>query len=132
ITVAQRTREFATLRTLGASRRQVLRSVIVETLAIGVVASIAGLGLGLGLARGLSALFGALGLGLPQAGTVVEPRTVIASLAVGTLSTVVAGLVPAIRATRIAPINAVREGAAAPQSRLGRRAPVISAALLVP
>ena len=67
ITVAQRTRELATLRTLGASRRQVLRSVLLEAAAIGVVASLIGLAVGFGLAKGLTALFGALGLELPQA-----------------------------------------------------------------
>jgi putative ABC transport system permease protein len=130
ITVAQRTREFATLRTLGASRRQVLRSVIVETAVIGVLASLTGLALGFGLAKELSALFGALGLGMPQAGTVVGERTVVISLAVGTLITLVAGLVPAIRATRVPPIYAVREGATTPPSRAGRHAVVVAAAVL--
>ena len=113
ITVAQRTREFATLRTIGASRRQVLRSVILETLVIGIVASLLGLGLGFVLADQLSALFGALGLGLPEAGTVVAERTVVVSLAVGVLITLLAGLVPAVRATRVPPIAAVREGSSA-------------------
>ena len=130
ITVAQRTREFATLRTLGASRRQVLRSVIVETLVIGVLASLLGLALGFGLAQQLGALFGALGLTLPQAGTVVAVRTVVASLAVGTLITLVAGLVPAIRATRVPPIYSVREGSAPPPSRLGKHAVTIALGVL--
>ena len=120
ITVAQRTREFATLRTIGASRRQVLRSVILETLVIGIVASLLGLGLGFVLADQLSALFGALGLGLPEAGTVVAERTVFVSLAVGVLITLLAGLVPAVRATRVPPIAAVREGSSLPATRLSR------------
>ncbi|HSP74140.1 MAG TPA: ABC transporter permease, partial [Gaiellaceae bacterium] len=111
ITVAQRTRELATLRTLGASRRQVLRSVVVEALALGLLASVLGLFLGFGLARGLSALFKALGLELPQASPVYAARTVIVAMLVGVLVTVAAGVSPAIRATRIAPIAAVREGA---------------------
>ena len=77
ITVAQRTREFATLRTLGASRRQVLRSVVLEAL-VDRPAARRSLGLlaGLGLAKGLNALFAALGIDLPKAGTVLAPRTV--------------------------------------------------------
>ena len=71
ITVAQRARELATLRTLGASRRQVLRSVVIETLIIGVVASAIGMLAGLGIAKGLDALFTALGAELPKAGTVL-------------------------------------------------------------
>ncbi len=83
ITVAQRTREFATLRALGASRRQVLRSVLLEGLVIGFIASIAGLLLGVGLAKGLTWLLGRLDLDLPQTGTVFETRTVVVSLLVG-------------------------------------------------
>jgi putative ABC transport system permease protein len=118
ITVAQRTREFATLRTIGASRRQVLRSVILETLVIGVLASLVGLAVGYVLASQLGALFGALGLGLPEAGTIVATRTVVISMAVGVLITLLAGLVPAVRATRVPPIAAVREGSTVPATRL--------------
>src|SRR6516164_2153501 len=74
ITVAQRTRELATLRTIGASRRQVFRSVLLESFVIGMLASVAGLLLGLLLAKGLNALFVAVGVGLPQAGTVFATR----------------------------------------------------------
>ncbi len=88
ITVAQRTREFATLRTLGASRRQVLRSVLLEAFVIGFLASVIGLLLGVALAKGLEALFRALGLGLPVAETVFATRTVVVSLLVGTIITV--------------------------------------------
>jgi putative ABC transport system permease protein len=120
ITVAQRTRELATLRTLGASRRQVLRSVVLEALAIGLVASLLGLALGLAVGKGLTALFVAFGVDLPRAGTIVAPRTVTVSLLVGVAITVMAGLLPALRATRVPPISAVREGAAAPPSRRAR------------
>ena len=71
ITVAQRTREFATLRTLGASRKQVMRSVVLEGLVIGLLASVIGLVLGLGIAKGMIALFTALGVELPEAATVI-------------------------------------------------------------
>jgi len=126
ITVAQRTRELATLRTLGASRRQVLRSVVLESFFIGLGASVIGLFAGFGLARGLSSLFGALGLSLPEASTVYATRTVVVSLLLGVLVTVLAGFVPALRATRVPPIAAVREGAVIDRrKRLGPVAGVI-------
>jgi putative ABC transport system permease protein len=118
ITVAQRTRELATLRTLGASRRQVLRSVVLEGLAVGLVASLSGLALGYLVAKGLNAMFVAFGVDLPHTGLIIAPRTVLVSLLVGTGITVGAGLIPALRATRVPPISAVREGAAAIPSRL--------------
>src|SRR5215831_496590 len=122
ITVAQRTRELATLRTLGASRRQVLRSVVAEALVIGFVASIVGLAVGLGLAEGLIALFSAAGIDLPRAGLVLAPRTVLIALALGTAMTVLAGLFPAIRATEVPPIASVHEGACVPKGRISRHA----------
>jgi putative ABC transport system permease protein len=130
ITVAQRMREFATLRTLGASRRQVLRSVILEALVIGLGASIVGLFSGLGLAVGLNALFKALNLDLPQTQTVFATRTIVVSLLVGTLVTLVAGLFPAIRATKVPPIAAVREGATMPRGRFARFTPYIAAVIV--
>ncbi len=130
ITVAQRMREFATLRTLGASRRQVLRSVILEALVIGLGASIVGLFSGLGLAVGLNALFKALNLDLPQTQTVFATRTIVVSLVVGTVVTLVAGLFPAIRATRVPPIAAVREGATLPRGRFARFTPYIASVVV--
>jgi putative ABC transport system permease protein len=126
ITVAHRSRELATLRTLGASRRQVLRSVVVEAGAIGLTASLVGLGLGLGLARGLTALFDSVGFTMPQGDTVFATRTVVVSLLLGTVITLLAGIVPAVRATRVPPIAAVREGAAPPAGRLSRLTPAIA------
>ena len=120
ITIAQRTRELATLRTLGALRKQVLRSVLLEALVIGLLASITGLFLGLGLAKGLNALFVSLGINLPHASTVFATRTVVVSLLVGVVITVLAALRPAMRATRVPPIAAVREGAMLPPSRFAR------------
>ncbi len=120
ITITQRTRELATLRTLGATRRQVMGSVLVEAFAIGVVASISGLFLGLALAKGLNSLFVSFGIDLPQAGTVFATRTIVISLVVGVVITLIAALRPAIRATRVPPISAVREGAVLPPSRFAR------------
>ncbi len=123
ITIAQRTRELATLRTLGAMRSQVLRSVLLEAFVIGLLASITGLFLGLGLAKGLNQLFVSLGIDLPHAGTVFATRTVIVSLLVGVGITLLAALRPALRATRVPPIAAVREGALLPPSRFAKYGP---------
>jgi putative ABC transport system permease protein len=126
ITVAQRTREFATLRTIGATRRQILRSVVVEALVIGIVGSVAGLFLGLALAKGLQAVFKATGFDLPTAGTIFKLRTAVVCLVVGTIITLLASLRPAFRATRVPPIAAVREGAELPPGRLDRFKPLLS------
>jgi putative ABC transport system permease protein len=131
ITVAQRTREFATLRTLGASRRQVLGSVILESLVIGFLASLVGLGLGVLLAEGIEALFGSLGVELPTADRVFATRTVVVSLIVGVGITLLAGLFPAIRATRVPPISAVREGATLPRSRFAPYMPWVAGVVVV-
>jgi putative ABC transport system permease protein len=128
-TVAQRTRELATLRTLGASRGQVLGSVVVESFVIGAVGSALGLVLGPALAKGLNAFFAAAGQIVPQAGAVIETRTIVVSLLVGVLITVIAGLFPALRATSVPPISAVREGSL-PQSVLAPYAPYIAAATI--
>ena len=130
ITVAQRTREFATLRTLGGSRRQVLASVVVEGFVLGLLASVVGLFLGLGVGKGMNALFVAFGLDLPQAGTVFATRTIVVSLIVGTTVTVLSSILPALRATRVPPISAVREGSMPPPSRFARRAPYVALAVL--
>jgi putative ABC transport system permease protein len=129
ITIAQRTRELATLRTLGASRRQVRRSIVVEGFAIGTVASVVGIGVGLGLGVGLFRLFDAVGFTLPNNGLVLHTRTVIVALVVGILVTVLASLRPAVRATRVPPIAAVREGSEVPPGRFAKYRPVGSALL---
>jgi putative ABC transport system permease protein len=117
ITVAERTRELATLRTLGATRRQLLRSVLLEALVIGTLASVVGLLLGLGLAQGLNQLFVSFGIDLPQTATVFKTRTVAVSLLVGIVITMLAALRPALRSIRVPPIAAIREGAVLPPSR---------------
>ena len=120
MTVAQRVRELATLRTLGASRKQVFRSVLLEGFVTGLVAAIVGLVFGLLIAKGLNSLFKAFGVDLPSTGTVFSLRTVIVSLLLGVGITVLATISPARRATRVPPIAAVREGATLPPSRLAR------------
>jgi putative ABC transport system permease protein len=130
ITIAQRVREFATLRTIGGSRRQVLRSVMLEALAIGLLASVAGLFLGLGIAKALDAMFSAIGVSFPKTGTVFATRTIVVSIVVGVVVTLIASLRPAIKATRVPPIAAVREGATLPVTRLSRFGPVFSVATL--
>jgi putative ABC transport system permease protein len=131
ITIAQRMREFATLRTIGASRRQVLWSVLLEALIIGLIGSVVGLFLGLLLAKALNRLFVAIGINLPQGATIFATRTIVVSLLVGTLITVLASLRPARRATRVPPIAAVREGSVLPPSRFARYGPVSSLVVLL-
>jgi putative ABC transport system permease protein len=130
ITIAQRTRELAMLRTIGATRRQVLSSVLAESLVVGVLASVAGLFLGLLLAKGLDSLFVSFGIDLPKNGTVFAGRTIVVALVLGILVTLLASLWPALRATRVPPIAAVREGAELPPSRFSPFVP-FAALLLV-
>jgi len=120
ITVAQRRREFAMLRALGASRRQVLSTVTGEALAMGVAASLLGLVAGLGVASAVNALFKAIGADLPTGGLTLEPRTVTVALLVGVGVTLASAVIPALRATKVPPVAALHEGATLPPSRLAR------------
>ncbi len=112
ILVAQRTREFALFRALGAARGQILRSVFFEALVVGVVGSVLGIGLGVVLSFGLRAMLSGFGLELPSGGLILAPRTIILSLVLGTVVTVLSALFPALRASRITPIEALREASA--------------------
>ena len=120
ITVAQRTREFAMLRTLGANRRQIITAVITEAFVIGLGAAVLGLLAGIAFASAIRSLFESLDIDLPSTGTVIATRTIIVSLVIGTVITVVAALIPAIRATRISPVTGLREGAVLETKRQGR------------
>jgi putative ABC transport system permease protein len=129
ITVAQRLREFAMLRTLGASRRQVLKSVTAEALVIGILSSVIGLACGYLVAIGIGALFSAVGFGLPTNSPSLALRTVVLALIVGVGVTLFASLGPARRATKIPPIAALREGAVLPRGRFARFTPVLAVLL---
>ncbi|MCO5998002.1 FtsX-like permease family protein [Actinoallomurus rhizosphaericola] len=117
ITVAQRTRELALLRCVGASRGQTARLVLLEAAAIGLAGGVAGLFGGIGLAAGLRASFGALGLPLPAAAPVLRAHTVVASLVVGVGVTVVAAGAAALRASRSRPLAALSAGLTATGTR---------------
>lgn len=127
VTVAQRTKEFAMLRVLGASRNQILGSVLAETVVIGVLASLLGIGFGLLLAPGLAAMLASFGIDLGSTGTVLEPRTIVYGLVVGIVATVVSGIVPARRATRVEPVAAMRESVTPGPGRLRKRRIVVAA-----
>ncbi|WP_328696703.1 ABC transporter permease [Streptomyces sp. NBC_00342] len=105
--VAQRTKELALLRAVGASRRQVKRSVLLEAAVVGVIASVIGFALGIGLATGLRSAMSLIGGKIPAGPLVVAPSTVVATFAVGVLITVLAAWLPARRAAKIPPVAAM-------------------------
>ncbi len=130
ILVAQRSRELALLRAIGASRRQVARSVLAEASVVGVIGSVIGIGLGFVLAVGIKLLFGRVGLDLGSAGLVLRPRTVAVALGVGLLVTIAAAYLPARRAGRVPPVAAMRDDVALAESSLRWRV-VVGSILLV-
>jgi putative ABC transport system permease protein len=119
--VAQRLRELALLRAIGASRKQIRRSVVFEAGVIGLIGSALGLAGGVGLAFGLHSLLDTLNFGLPSGGMVLSARTVLVSILLGTGVTLFAAYAPARRAARIAPVAAMREEFAAPSASSLRR-----------
>ena len=122
ILVGQRTRELALLRAVGASRGQVMRSVLGEALTVGLLGSTIGIVAGLGLASGIYALLSAFGLSLPSTSLQVLPRTIIVGMLAGTLVTLVSAILPARRASTIPPVAAMREDAIEIVSSMRRRA----------
>jgi putative ABC transport system permease protein len=131
ITVAQRSREHALLRAIGASRRQVLLSVLLEALAIGVIASIVGLALGVLVAAGLKALLAAFGLDIPAGGIVFAPSTIVISLIAGVGVTLVAAISPARKAGKIPPVAALRDVAVGSTGYGSKQRMIIGALILV-
>jgi putative ABC transport system permease protein len=120
--VTQRSREIALMRAIGSTRRQVLRTLMLEALLLGLGSSAVGLGLGVAVAKGLKLLMDIVGFGLPSTSLQIEPRTVVVSLLVGTLVTFVAALVPARKATKVLPIEALRESTPGAEKPSWRRA----------
>lgn len=133
ITVVQRTREFAMLRTLGASSRQVLRAVMTEAALIGLLASLLGIVGGYGFVELMKLLFDASGFELPVTGIRFTTSSILVPIIVGLGSTLVAALMPAVRATRVAPLEALREsgGATEVAERSSRTRSIIAGSLLV-
>jgi putative ABC transport system permease protein len=131
LTVAQRARELALLRAVGASRGQVLRSVVLEAAVIGAIGTVVGIATGLGLARGLHALVRSFGLDLPSASLGLAGGTVVAATLTGMGATLAASLAPALRATHVPPVAAMREGAVAVPSHRRRRRSTIVGGLFV-
>ncbi|HEY5173820.1 MAG TPA: ABC transporter permease, partial [Acidimicrobiia bacterium] len=131
IVVAQRMREMALLRAIGASRRQVLGSVIGEAVVVGVLASAIGVVAGLGLSIGLKAVMNAFGFQIPGSGVVLRPIAIIAGLLVGTVVTIVSAVVPARQAARVPPIAAMRAVALERPINVLRRIAIGGAILLV-
>jgi putative ABC transport system permease protein len=121
ILVAQRSRELALLRALGASRGQVLRSVLFEALILGILGSTIGAALGVGLAWVIEQVFGHFGLDLSGTPMVFRTTAFVAAYSVGVVVTVLAALFPAWRSARIPPVAALRDDIAMPQSTLTRR-----------
>jgi len=129
ILVAQRQSELALLRALGASRRQVMVSVLVEAVLVGLGASVLGLALGVGVARGLQALINSFGGALPSGPLVIALRTVVASVVVGVLVTVLAAILPARKASSVPPVAAMRDAVAPERSH--HRVTVLGTVLLL-
>ncbi|GII61678.1 ABC transporter substrate-binding protein [Sphaerisporangium krabiense] len=131
ILIAQRARELALLRCIGATRKQVFGSVLLESVVVGVISSVLGLLVGYGLGAGAIAVAGAMGQDLPVVGVSLAPRTIALALAIGVLVTVGAALLPARTATRVAPIAALRSQTDEQTFRAGVLRTVFAALFLV-
>src|SRR5581483_7359913 len=131
IVVAQRTRESALLRALGASRRQIVVGELTETAIVGLVGAAVGWAAGVGIAIALKAMFDAFGFALPAGGLVFEPTSAIVAVLTGLAATLVAGTLPAIRSSRVAPIAALRDVAVEPAVPTRRRGVLGTVAVVV-
>ncbi|MBT8207253.1 MAG: ABC transporter permease, partial [Acidimicrobiia bacterium] len=129
IIVAQRTRELALMRAIGATGSQVTRLVLIEAFITAVIASVVGIGFGMVMALGIRGLMNAVGFGLPPGSLVLAPRTIIVGLIVGVGLTVVSGLFPARKAAKVPPVAAMREEAATMPRRSLRRRAIIGSSI---
>ncbi len=120
--VTQRSREIALMRAIGATRRQIKRSLLLEAVLVGTGASAVGVALGIGVGKGLQTLMDVAGFNLPTTSLQIDPRMIIVSMLVGTIVTVVAAMVPARRATRVRPVEALRESVVGAEKLSKRRA----------
>jgi putative ABC transport system permease protein len=130
ITVAQRTKEYALMRAIGASRRQILLAVLLEAIGVGTVASTVGLGVGVAVAGGLKAMLDALGFEIPAGGIVFTRGTATTAVAAGLIVTVLAAVSPARRAGRVPPLAAMRDIAANRSRQASRRRLLVGGGLL--
>lgn len=121
ITAAQRQRESALLRAIGASRRQVTNSLLVEALIVGVLGSVIGFVAGIGLSRALSALLNAIGLEIPTSGLTIETGAITRTVLIGTVITILSAILPALRSGRVPPVAAMRDTALDTVQKLTRR-----------
>ncbi len=131
IVVAQRTREMALLRAIGASQRQVIASVVVEALVVGLLASLVGLLAGIGLSTLLKAALNGFGFDIPSTGVVISPAAIVISFVVGTVITVFSAVVPAVKAARVPPIAAIRDVALDKATSVVRRGVIGGVILLL-
>ena len=121
ITAAQRQRESALLRAIGASRRQVTNSLIVEAVVVGLLGSMLGFVVGIGLSQALSALLNAIGLEIPTSGLTINMSAIVSTVLIGTIITTLSAILPALRSGRVPPLAAMRETALDVVTRLTRR-----------
>lgn len=130
IIVTQRTKEMALLRSIGATRRQVLGSQLLEAVVLGVIASALGLLAGVGVASALQRMMDAVGIDIPAGETVVSLRTALTALVVGTAVTTASAVLPSLRASRVRPLAAIRDLSAAPGGHADRRRTIQGAVVL--
>jgi putative ABC transport system permease protein len=130
ITVAQRTKEHALMRAIGASRRQILAAVILEALGVGIVASVIGLGIGVAVAGGLKAMLAALGFEIPAGGIVFTGNTATIAVSAGLIVTILAAISPARRAGKVPPLAAMRDVSAGGAGRVSRKRIAVGSVLL--
>ncbi|MGW5864822.1 ABC transporter permease [Streptomyces sp. NPDC055239] len=115
--VAQRTKELALMRAVGASRRQVTRSVLIEAFLVGLVAAVTGFALGIGVAVGLESVMNAAGASLPDGPIIIAPMTIVVALIIGVFVTMLAAWLPGRRAAKIPPVAAMNSVHSTPTTR---------------